>query len=80
MKKAYFVNMNQMDDPQAVIIDEATLDAAERGENYLNPDDFIFHGEYADIKEARQELWNEQGWKRYFEQHSEAVTIILPHF
>ena len=61
MKKAYFVNLSQLDDPQATIIDETTLAAAERGENYLNPDDFIFHGEFNSPEEARQAHWNERG-------------------
>ena len=69
MKKAYFVNQNQLYDPQAVIIDESTLDAAEQGKNYLNPDDFIFHGEFTSEEEARQALWNEQGDAIYCKQH-----------
>jgi hypothetical protein len=77
MKKAYFVDINRLYDPDAPIIDEATLDAAERGENYLNPDDFILHGKYADIEEARQALWNEQGEALYWKQHPELTTIII---
>lgn len=61
MKKSYFVNFSQLDDPQATIIDETALEAAERGENYLNPNDFMFHGEFENADEARQALWNEQG-------------------
>lgn len=77
MKKAYFVDVNQLNDAQAAIIDEATLDAAERGENYLNPDDFIFHGEYESIDDARQALWDEQGERLYWEQHPEFRVIII---
>lgn len=77
MKIAYFVNVDQLSDPQATIIDEATLDAAERGENYLNPDSFIYCGEYDEIDDARQALWNEQGEHLYWEQHPEFRTIIL---
>lgn len=77
MKKAYFIDITQLNDPDAPIIDEATLDAAERGENYLNPDDFIFHGEYADIEEARQAHWDERGERLYWEQHPELRTIII---
>lgn len=77
MKKAYFIDINQLNNPQATIIDEATLDAAERGENYLNPDDFIFHGEYDSPEDAYQALWNEQGERLYWEQHPEFRTIII---
>lgn len=77
MKKAYFVDITRLNDSQAPIIDEATLDAAERGENYLNPDDFILHGEFESPEDARQALWNEQGERLYWEQHPEFTTIII---
>lgn len=69
MKKAYFVDITNLNDPDATIIDETTLEVAERGENYLNPDDFIFHGEFASPEEARQAHWNERGDALYCYQH-----------
>lgn len=65
MKKTYYVNVNQLIDNDATIIDEETLKAAEQGKNYLNPDDFILHGEFENMEEARQKLWDEN-WDSYF--------------
>ena len=43
----------------ALIIDETTLDQAERGENYLDPDDFYFLCEAENIEAARELYWEE---------------------
>ena len=47
----FYINY-KIDDEQ--IIDLATLEAAENGKNYLNPDDFMFLCEANNIEEAEQ--------------------------
>lgn len=52
----YYISMKTWDNLDAIIIDEATLEAAEHGLNYLNPDDFTFLCE-ADSMEQAKEIW-----------------------
>lgn len=66
--KNYYVDLGNLFDPEALIIDEETLEAAERGENYLNPNHFIFHGEFKSMEDARQQHCNECWDARYAEK------------
>ena len=53
MKKEYFYDWTAADEMSAVIIDLETLEAAERGENYLNPNNFSWLGEFDSPEAAR---------------------------
>lgn len=55
----FYIDMKTWDRLDALIIDEATLQAAEQGLNYLNPDDFYGLGEAANLEEA-QAMWAKQ--------------------
>lgn len=48
----YYIDIRTYCTPQPHIIDEATLDQAERGGNYLNPDDFMLLCEAASMADA----------------------------
>lgn len=52
MKKAYYIDMTRSG-YDFLIIDEDVLAEAERGNNYLNPDDFMFHLDAESYEEAR---------------------------
>ena len=67
----YYIDLNTWgaDHPYPLIIDEPTLEAAERGENYLNADAFIYHGEFTSPAAALQAYWDEIGDLVYCQQH-----------
>lgn len=54
------------------IIDEETLLQAERGENYLNPDDFMFHCEAHTMEEAI-EYHDEERSRAMFDKEAERL-------
>lgn len=55
----YYISISTCYTPNPNIIDEDTLDQAERGENYLNPDDFMFHCEASSMEDAVKCYWKE---------------------
>lgn len=60
----YYIRTLTYNTPNPDIIDEATIEQAERGENYLDPDDFMLLC-YADsMEEAVKNYWKEvsQNW------------------
>lgn len=41
------------------IVDQDTMDQAERGMNYLNPDEFMYHCEAENMNAAEEQYWKE---------------------
>ena len=70
--KTYYINMNTIDQYDAHIIDDAALEAAERGGNYLNADDFMFLCDAESFEQAKAiwvEEWNQSVFNREAEKH-----------
>ena len=65
----YYIDFNTWFTDDPLIIDEPTLEAAERGENYIDPEPFIFHGEFDSPEDALQHYWIEIGDIVFCQQH-----------
>lgn len=65
----YFVDYRCEDAMNANIIDLETLEAAERGENYLNPDDYMFLGDFDSMEDARNKHAQDVAWSWYCKKH-----------
>lgn len=76
MKQAFYIDFDCYSDPNAPIIPESVLLAAERGENYINPAPYVFHGEFFSPEEARQAHYAELAEAA----HSDDFMIIGPTF
>ena len=57
--KAYFIRTNTYGTNTPHIIDEETMEQAEKGRNYLNPEEFMFHCEADSMNEAEEQYWKE---------------------
>ena len=55
----YFIKIATYGTNEPMIIDETTMEQAERGENHLNPDDFMFHCEANTMEEAAEQYLEE---------------------
>ena len=70
--KTYYININDLDKLDAQIIDERTLEDAERFKNYLNADDFTYLCEAENMEQAHEawaKEWNESVFDRIAERH-----------
>lgn len=54
----FYIRLSDLGSTTMSIIDEDTLDKAERGENYLDPDDYDFICEAETLEEADDYYWN----------------------
>ena len=70
--KNFYIQISTYETETPNIIDEATLEQAERGENYLNPDDFTFLCE-AESASAANEAYFDEISKAFFERFAEAL-------
>lgn len=68
--QAYFINY-KMDNytDKNIIIDEATLEAAEAHQNGLNAEDYIFLGEFKSKEEALQKALQDEAEKQMERMH-----------
>jgi len=57
----YYVRILEYGEPNVSLIDEVAMQQAERGENYLNPDDYMLFGDFSSAEEARQAYADECG-------------------
>lgn len=55
----YYIRIPTWGTTEPHIIDEAAIEQAERGVNYLNPDDFMFLYEAESIEDAEVMYWEE---------------------
>ena len=69
--KNFYIQISTYETETPNIIDEATLEQAERGENYLNPDDFTFLCE-AENASAANEFYFDEISRAFFERYAEA--------
>ena len=68
--QSYFINYkldNYTD--ENIIIDEATLEAAERHRNGLNAEDYIYLGEFKNQEEALQKALQDEAEKQMERMH-----------
>lgn len=68
--QAYYIHY-KLDDytDKDIIIDEATLEAAEAHKNGLNADDYIFLGEFKNHEEALQKALQDEAEKQMERMH-----------
>lgn len=55
---AYYYRISEWGNPTPTIIDESTLEQAEKGLNYLNPDEFNFLCEAESLEKADEIYWD----------------------
>lgn len=51
------------------IVPSSVIDAAERGENYLNPDEYMYFGDFENIEAAMQQHANFAADEAFCEAH-----------
>ena len=57
--REYYIEISTYGTNTPNIIDEEAMYQAERGLNYLNPDDFMFHCESNCLHDAKEQYWEE---------------------
>lgn len=62
----YYIRLSTYNTPNPCIIDEDTLIQAERGENYLDPEDFMLLCEASSMEDATKVYWKEfsENWNQ----------------
>lgn len=57
--KSYYIRTATYGTNTPHIIDEEVMHQAERGMNYLNPDEFMHHCEADNMHDAEEQYWEE---------------------
>ena len=57
--KSYDIKIQSYGTLDPEIVESSLVDAAERGENYLNPEEFMHYGEFESLEDALQAHYNE---------------------
>lgn len=67
--KSYDIKIESYGTMNPVIVESSLVDAAERGENYMNPDEFMHWGEFETLEDALQAHYNEAADLDYCKKH-----------
>ena len=59
--KTYYISIESWGTSNPAIIDEEAMYQAERGMNYLNPDDYMYLCDAQNMAEAEEHYWEEAG-------------------
>lgn len=57
--REYYIRIDTYGTNTPHIIDEEAMYQAERGMNYLNPNDFMFHCEAECLHDAQEQYWED---------------------
>lgn len=57
--RKYYIKTSTYGTNMPSIIEEEVMYQAERGMNYLNPDDYMFHCEADCLHDAKKQYWEE---------------------